>query len=134
MFSNELLYQEYEYDFAVDGGATGDIDLAAKAGKAPLPVGAVVMEVYAEVVTAVTSAGSLTMSWGDGTGNDVDGYSGTAIAVASLTLNTVFDGKADSGALLPSKVLTAATGAFSVSIAVAAATAGKIKFRVVYAV
>lgn len=132
MFANELLYQEYEYDFAVDGGAVGTINLSAKARKQPLPVGAVPMEVYAEVLTAVTSGGSLTMSWGDGT--DVDGYSGTAKAVAALTLNSVFDGKADSGALLPSKVLTAGTGQFSVSIAVAAATAGKIKFRVVYAV
>jgi len=128
-FKNDgLLIQEYVYDFAVDGGATGQIELQAKVNKDPLPEGAVVSNVYAKVITACTSGGSATVSWGDGT--DVDGYSGTAKAVAALTANAAFDGKGDSGALLPDVVGSA--GKFTVDIAVAALTAGKIVFLVEY--
>jgi len=133
MFKNDgMLVQEYEYDFAVDGGAQGTIDLSAKANKDPLPAGAIPVECYAEVVTAVTSAGALTLSWGNGSANDVDGYSGVAKAVGALLLDTVFDGKADSGALLGVTKLAAGEGPVSVTIGAADATAGKVKFRVVY--
>lgn len=119
---------EYVYDFAVDGGAVGAIELQGKQGKNALPEGAIVKGVYAKVLTQVTSAGSLTMSWGDGT--DVDGYSGTAKAVAALVAGAAFDGKADSGALFPDVV--GASGKFAIQIAVAVATAGKMVFLVEY--
>jgi len=78
-FQNDgLMVQEYTYDFAVDGGAQGSIILNAKSGAHNIPVGAVVKEVGALVLTSVTSLGSATCEWG--TSADTDGYSGTAIA------------------------------------------------------
>jgi len=128
-FKNELLSQEYVYDFSVDGGAISDIELSGKAGAQVLPVGAIVQNVHAWVETLCTSGGAATVSWGNGTGNDVDGYSGTAKAIGALALNAAFEGGADSGALCPSYV---SSGNFSVSIAAATLTAGKIVFRVSY--
>ncbi|MEV7611318.1 hypothetical protein AB0N61_17670, partial [Microbacterium sp. NPDC089320] len=47
------------YDFAVDGGAVGDIDLT----KSPvIPAGAVILGGFVEVDTAVTSGGSATVA------------------------------------------------------------------------
>ena len=131
--------QVYVYDFAVDGGATGAIDLSAKANAAPLPTGAVITSVYGIVTTAFTSGGSATMSWGPT--SDVDGYSGTAIAVASLTDNLVVNGWDSAAALLWDdtndhaifpKVIAANTGDFLVTIATAAMTAGYAEFVVEY--
>jgi hypothetical protein len=127
-FMNELQVQEYVYDFSVDGGAVGTIDLSAKANS--LPSGAVVKRVYAVVEDACTSGGAATVAWGNS--GDADGFSGTAKAVASLTANAVFEGSADSAALLPSKL--SADSDFSVTIAVAALTAGKIRYGVEYVV
>jgi hypothetical protein len=143
-FKNSGLHvQEYVYDFAVDGGAAGAIDLSAKAGKSPLPVGAIIKGVTAIVETACTSGGSATVAWGPGA--DADGYSGVALAVASLTANAVFNGYQD--ATTPSALLwnnttdapveyvvtsTANTQTFTMTIATAALTAGKINFMVEY--
>lgn len=124
VIKSKLLSEEYVYDFAVDGGAIGNIDLSAKEGYKLLPAGAIVQEVHSWVETACTSGGSATVSWGDG--SDVDGYSGTAKAVAALTLNAAFAG---AGALVPSY---AVNEEFTVSIAVAALTAGKVRFIVSY--
>lgn len=124
---NKLLSQEYIYDFAEDGGSQGNITLSSKEGYDALPSDAVIMNVHSWVETACTSAGSATVSWGDG--SDVDGYSGSAKAVASLTANAVFEGNADSAALCPSY---ASNSDFSVTIGTADLTAGKIVFRVSY--
>lgn len=75
--------QEYVYDFAVDGGGTGEKFLSSKTGYDPLPVGAIVLGVVAHVVTAVVGSSS-TLAWGND--DNAAGYSGTAIAEASLTL------------------------------------------------
>lgn len=138
-FKNDgLQVEHYVYDFAVDGGAVSTIDLSAKAGKSPLPVGAVVQSVLAWVETAVTSNGSATCEWGN---SDTDGYSGTAIAKATLVANYVHGHAMGAAALLwdntndndvPYYVSSAATGAFNFTINVAALTAGKIHFEVVY--
>lgn len=134
-----LMVQEYVYDFAVDGGATGAINLHAKANKAVVPVGAIIIGVRAKVVTACTSGGSATVAWGNG--DDADGYSGTAIAVASLTDNALFNGYDNGAALLwddtndhviDVNVSTAADGQFIVTIGTADLTAGKIVFMVQY--
>lgn len=123
VFKNEILSQEYLYDFAVDGGAVSTIVLSDKVGYKALPAGALVTNVYAVVETACTSGGSATVSWGNA---DVDGYSGTAKAVAALVGDAAFAGD---GALVPSVV---SDGDFSVAIAVAALTAGKVRFTVEY--
>lgn len=142
MFRNDgMKTQEYVYDFATDGGAISTISLSGKAGAKLLPVGAIVKSVNARVLTACTSGGSATVAWGNTA--DPDGYSGVAIAVASLTANAVFNGAED--ATNPSALLfnntndemkpyavtsTANTQDFSVTIATAALTAGKISFTV----
>lgn len=134
-----ILVQEYVYDFAVDGGAAGEIILSDNANKTAIPVGAVVKAVMMKVVTAFTSGGSATMSYGNG--DDPDGYSGTAIAVASLTDNLIVNGWDSAAALLWddtndhmifNNVLDADDGEFSILIATADMTAGKAIFLVEY--
>lgn len=131
--------QEYVYDFDVDGGATGEIVLSTKDNKGAIPVGAVIKRVTALVKTAFTSGGSATLAWGNG--DDADGYSGTAIAVASLTANFLANGYDNGAALLwddtndhPIDVYVADAndGKFSVTIGTAAMTAGKAVFMVEY--
>lgn len=130
---------EYIYDFDEDGGATGAINLHAKDNYDVIPVGAIIKRVTAKVVTACTSGGSATVAWGNG--DDADGYSGAAIAVASLTDNALFNGYDNGAALLwddtndhaiDVNVADAADGQFIVTIGTAALTAGKIVFLVEY--
>jgi hypothetical protein len=139
MFKNQMHVQEYVYDFAVDGGAVGAIDLSAKAGMNLIPTGAVVQHVGAKVITACTSGGSATVAWGPSA--DADGYSGAAKAVASLTANAAFNEAMGAGALLWDdtndaalyQVVTGSTYAdFKMTIGTAALTAGKIAFWVEY--
>lgn len=133
--------QEYVYDFAVDGGTKdANIALHAKDGKAALPIGSIVMDVVAQVVTQPTSAGSATVSWGSE--DDEDGYSGTTIAIASLTDNSIWSrGVQGSEALIWDDtndhpihpyIGTANQAEFNVLISTADLTAGKIVFTVTY--
>lgn len=137
---NKLHMQEYVWDFAVDGGTVAEYNLDAKANCAVIPAGAVILSVFAKVITAVTSDGALTLAWGNE--NDEDGYSGAAIAVGSLIDNALFNGWDNAAALLWDdandhpiylNVADSAAGEFKVSIAGAAATAGKVVFEVLYA-
>lgn len=133
---------EFLYDFAVDGGAVSTIALSSKANKASLPVGAIVTKVLAQVVTACTSGGSAVVEWGNTA--DTDGYSGVAVAVASLTAGAVFNGSEDAtspAALIfdntldeekPYYVGSANAADFKIKITTAALTAGKIAFHVMY--
>ncbi len=50
--------QEYLYDFDVDGGATGVIDLSAKDGYNVLPQNSLVRDVELRVITAVVGTSS----------------------------------------------------------------------------
>lgn len=129
----------YTYDFAEDGGATSTIDLSAKAGAFTLPDNALVMNVWMAVETACTSAGSAVISYGNTT--DVDGYSGTAGAVATFVLDYIQNGSTVAAALLWDDTNDHLTGFlanasddrdFSITIATAALTAGKIRFYVEY--
>lgn len=139
-FKNDgVQVQEYVYDFSADGGAQGSIVLSSKAGYDPLPVGAIVKHVTAKVVTGVTSGGSATCEWGNG--DDTDGYSGTAIAKATLVANYVCNEAMGAGALLwdntndanvPLYIDDATTGNFTFKINTADLTAGKIIFLVEY--
>ena len=131
----EKKYQEYVYDFAEDA-ATGVVVLSDKATKNALPVGAIVTGVALKVLTAFASGTS--MSWGNG--DDADGYSGTAIVTASLTLNALFNGWDNAAALLwddtndhaiYNNVADAADGSVSVTIA-GTMTAGKAVLMVEY--
>lgn len=138
-FRNELHVQEYIYDFDVDGGAQGAIDLSAKANKVPLPDGAVVKAVYAKVLTAVTSGGAPTVAWGNT--SDPDGYSGAGHLKGALLIDVVFNGW-DNGAVLiwddtnDHPIYFAANSAalrdMLLTIATADLTAGKIAILVEY--
>lgn len=139
-FKNDGVHvNEYVYDFAEDGGATGAFDLSGKAGYAPVPVGAIIKAVRAKVVENVTSDGSATVEWGNG--DDADGYSGSAIAVGSLSDNTVRNGWDNDAALLwdgtnyhnlEVNVADADDGKMEMTVNTAALTAGKIIFLVEY--
>ena len=89
---------QYEYDFDVDGGATGEIFLSSKDGSRAVPIGAVITAVSMRVVTAFTSGGSATLAYGND--DDPDGYSGSAIAVASLVDNLNTNGQDNAAVLL----------------------------------
>ena len=85
-----LQVQEFVYDFDVDGGAQGAINLHAKDGMSVLPAGAVIRAVRAKVLAQLTSGGAAVLSWGNG--DDADGFSGAAQAVAGFTANALFNG------------------------------------------
>lgn len=129
---------EFLYDFAVDGGATGEIFLSSKAGYAPIPIGAIVTGCTYKVLTAVTGTSS-TLAFGND--DDPDGYSGSAIAEATLVANYVGNGWDNGAALIWDDtndhpihfpVLNADDGEFSVTIGTANLTAGKVIFLVSY--
>ena len=139
-FKNDgVQVQEYVYDFAEDGGAQGEIVLSDKASKDPIPTGAIIKAVHAKVLTALTSGGAATLAWGNG--DDADGYSGAAQAVAGFTANALFNGVDNAAALLwddtndhpiPVNVADAADGKFGFTIGAADLTAGKMIFLVEY--
>ncbi len=134
VFENMMHSQEYVWDFDVDGGATGEIVLSSKAGFAAMPTGAIVKDVQIWVEDAATSGGSATLTVGDS--NDPNGYL-EAIAVAALTTNITHRAGSYAGANIwddtndhmLSYVIGTNSGdsAISVTIAVAAMTAGKIR-------
>jgi len=98
VIKNKLHITEYVYDFSVDGGAIGEINLHDKAGKSVIPVGAVIKGIAFKVVDAITSAGAATVAFGNG--DDKDGYSGSAIGKATLVANYVGNGGENDAALL----------------------------------
>lgn len=131
--------QEYVYDFAEDGGAQSTITLSSKSGSSPLPVGAIVVAVHTRVETALTSGGSAVLSWGNG--DDADGYSGAAAAVAGFTANALNNGWDNAAALIwddtndhqiPLYIDDVTTGAVSFTIGTADLTAGKVVILVEY--
>lgn len=118
-----LIVHEYEHDVAVDGGAQGTVELSAKAGNEPLPLGSVRKKVTAKIKTQYLSAGAATLAWGDGVAVDADH---SAEVKANLTANAVFaddSNRAQSSALLSQVTLT---------IADADMTAGKLGLTVEY--
>ncbi len=139
VISNRIHLAEFMYDFSVDGGGNGsNIVLSDKDGKAPIPVGAIIQSVNAVVLTDVEGSSS-TVSWGSVT--DVDGYSGTTIAEATLVDGFTVNGWDLGAALLwddsndhqlTPVVADANAGAFALLISVADLTAGKIWFGVQY--
>lgn len=136
-----LQVQEYVYDYSVDGGVKDvAILLSDKAGYDPLPIGATVVNVVARVETTVESSGSATVEWGPGA--NTDGYSGTAIAKATLVANYAHTAQQGAGAelwdntndanLAYAVTSTANTRSFAVLINTENLSAGKIRFYVSY--
>jgi len=120
---NLVLVQEYEYDFDVDGGATGVINLSAKANKAVLPTGAVRISSHVIVQTPFVGSGA-SAKFGTTT-SDAD-YAAYA-AVASYSQDAIFN---DATAI----VVGATSDDCLLTIGGAALTAGKAKVLVTFVV
>ncbi len=127
-FKNDgVLVQEFEYDFAVDGGATGVISLSSKANKSLMPDGCIVESALVKVVTSVTGTGASAKIGHTTTDDvylalrDVDGAGALGLASAQLgTYSTPFI--ADSAGER-NVIMTISGGAI---------TAGKLKVLVKY--
>ena len=135
---NSMHMNKYVYDFDVDGGAIGAISLSSKANAQSLPDNAIIESVVAFVETAVVGTTS-TLSWGNTT--DPDGYSGAAIAEATLVADFLANGWDNGAALLWDDTNdhiihflanSANDRDFSVTVATGALTAGKVHFFVKY--
>jgi hypothetical protein len=121
---NRMKVAYFEYDFAKDGGAVGDITLRG----ANIEKGAVVVGGMIDVETAVTSGGAATVALKLATAADVLAATGKA----SFSLNATLD-------VVP--VRTAATAVkltankdLTMTVAVAALTAGKFTVALYYVV
>lgn len=138
MFKNDGMHvQEYIYDFDVDGGATGALDLSAKDGSSPLPQGAIVHRVSLSVLTAIVGSTS-TVAVGNTT--DPDGFM-VAIAEATLVDEFISSTGVQAGALLwddtndhniPFLVNSDDDADFSITIGGNNLTAGKLLLYVEY--
>jgi len=114
----------FEYDFAKDGGAIGDIELRG----GDIPNGALVDFGLIDVITACTSGGSATLAVKLVSAGDIK----AATAVASWSLNATLATTAVGTAA--TTVKTAARKVPVLSIAVAALTAGKFRVALEYTV
>lgn len=106
------------WDFSADGGAVGSIPLETL-----LPDNAVIKSVLVDVLTAVASAGALTLNIAAGSQGNV---LASSIALASLGVGTSFPAVA--------ALKTTASRELNLVIGTAAATAGRIHFVVEYIV
>jgi hypothetical protein len=115
-----------EYDFAVDGGAIGTTTLrAVDMSGGAVPSGAVVTSGYVDVLTAVTSGGAATVAVSLESASDL-----LAPALqAALTTGRKSIIPAATGA---TSIKTTAARSLTVTIAVAALTAGKLRVVVFY--
>ena len=121
VFKNQINVAEYEYDFDVDGGATGAHVLSSKANKQSLPLGAVVKEVHTVGQTALVGSGASAIV---GHAGDTDVYKAIAPvtsfdASACFTYSTAFQAKGNNRDV-------------RLTISGAALTAGKLKVLVEY--
>jgi hypothetical protein len=115
------------YNFATTGGAVGAQNLVDDQGNAILlPVGAIIVRSYYDVITAFTSGGSATVALSVQAANDVL----SALAVASLTTG-VAAGVSTGSAATMKKVSTTAKP-LVLTVATAALTAGKMNVFLEY--
>ncbi len=112
--SEVLNYKRFVFDFSVVGGAIGTLALQDEQGVAAvLPVGSLILSVIFDFVTAVTSGGAATVSFGCTSAVDLL----AATAKASLT-----------GLVAGIPVMTAAT---AVKVSTGTATLARRNFSVV---
>lgn len=115
-FANDSEFVRVEYDFAVDGGAIGVLDLLEAEGDM------VIKSFHAIVKEAVTSAGAPTIDVGV-QGGDVDVMIAAEVK-GNLTLDSL-QKEAVAGAM---PIYLASGGIIQQEIKVAAYTAGKIEY------
>lgn len=111
-FSNQVDLIRAVYDFDADGGSLGDLTLLTSDG------GCVVKLKYMRVVTAVTSAGALTLDLGKASGAELL----SAVGKAALVVDLIHLPSAPAAVELTDGEVVA------MGIIAAAATAGKMEF------
>ncbi len=111
----------YEYDFAVDGGAVGTINLRGPR----LPSGFVVLDSVVEVLTAPTSGGAATLA---ATTGEAAGDIVAAAAISGAPWSTT-GRKAGTPVSAATSVKTTAVRTPALVVATAALTAGVIRVR-----
>lgn len=111
------------YDFAVDGGAVGSIDISTD-----IPAGAVILGGYARVITAPTSGGAGTLAISvEGAGDIV-----AAAAVSGAPWSTTGYKSIVPAHTGATAVLTTVARKIKAVIATAALTAGKVEVFLEY--
>jgi hypothetical protein len=106
------------FDFAEDGGAVGQISFGRL-----LPAGAIVKRVTTDEITALTSGGSATLMLQAGS---------TDLLAAAAAFDTDFGGIGELTLADAQGVKLAAAAELNLDIAVAALTAGKVRFFIEY--
>lgn len=112
---NEKQLLRFEYDFAVNGGAVGAIALTPDITQ--LKAGMIVTDIIVHAETALVSGGSATVTFGDG--SDVDAFLADSFGALDA-LNDIV--RAEN-----LKVLMAGTPVLTMTVGVAALTAGKLE-------
>ena len=115
----------FEYDFAVHGGAVGDIAVPGT----PVPPGAIITSGVIQVKQAVTSEGAATVAAKALSDEDIL----AATAKSALTANALLD-VVPNGAAANMIRLTAHLTTLTLTVAEAALTAGKILIALEYLV
>lgn len=124
---NALRCVAAQYDFAKDGGAVGDFALGIR-----IPAGALIIDAFAHVQTAATSADSTaTIALKAESAGDL--FAAAAVSGAPWSTTGRKQGVPDLATVGDTKIMTAERE-ITMSIAVQALTAGKINFFVVYVV
>lgn len=113
------------YDFAVDGGAVGNIALRGE--NAVIPSGAIITDVLIDVETLLTSGGAATVALKAESAADLN--AADAISGAPWSTATAKRGDLDADT---APVKTTANRTITATVAVAALTAGKFKVYVTY--
>lgn len=121
LLSNNLGMVVGTYDFSKQGGAVGSFSLKDRDGNpVKLPTGALILNAFAVVRTAVTSGGSATIALTAESAADLL----AATAISSFSAAAKLQGVPDFGTLADS-VATTAERTLTATVAVAALTAGK---------
>lgn len=121
-YYNEMQVQRLVYDFAEDGGSTSDTyRMAEVTGKI------YIVEAILHVITAVTSAGSATITAGAETA-DADAF-GATIAKATLVDDYTVKTAAGQNLVVDG---SSSTDYLSLTVGTADLTAGKVEFIVRY--
>lgn len=121
--SNQLLLVEYEYDFSVDGGATGVHDLSAKANKVDLPSGSLRKSTHVLVQTALAGVSASAKIGTTASDADIAALAAVSAYSASAVFNdatAIYVGTTNKDCIL--------------TVSGAALTAGKLKVFIEYIV
>lgn len=117
--NKDVQVQEYEWDFAAQGGATGSYDLTSRPNKEPLELGTIIKAVNIKVMTAASGAGSAAFGSGAASATYKTAAASGGYAADGLTVYST-----------PFVVTSENLGKVVMAIAGAPLTGGKIKVLV----